>query len=78
VHAAVVDNLKSQGRSRLASMPVRRQFNVTDEALARQLVTPPPPPPPLKQVISEQLNSFHLCTLQLASKCSRCFRSLEV
>ncbi len=45
----VVDNLKSQGRSRLASMPLRPQFNVTDEALARQLVTPPPPPPPLKQ-----------------------------
>jgi hypothetical protein len=30
-HAAVVDNLKSQGRSRLASMPGRPQFNVTDE-----------------------------------------------
>jgi hypothetical protein len=29
-HAAVVDNLKSQGRSRLALMPVRPQFNVTD------------------------------------------------
>ena len=59
-HAAVVDNLKSQGRSRLASMPVRPQFNVTDETerrrsrvlsvveLAREK-TPPPPPPPLKQ-----------------------------
>jgi hypothetical protein len=34
-HAVVVGNLKSQ--------PVRPQFNVTDEALARQLVTPPPP-----------------------------------
>jgi hypothetical protein len=30
-------------------MPVRPQFKVTDEALARQLVTPPPPPPSLKQ-----------------------------
>jgi hypothetical protein len=29
-HAAVVDNLKSQGRSRLASMLVRPQFNVTE------------------------------------------------
>ncbi len=29
-HAAVVDNLKSQGRSRLVSMPVRPQFNVTE------------------------------------------------
>jgi hypothetical protein len=29
---SVVDNLKSQGRSRLASMPVRRQFNVTELA----------------------------------------------
>ncbi len=58
--AAVVDNLKSQGRSRLASMPVRPQFNVTDETerrrsrvlsvveLAREK-TPPPPPPSLKQ-----------------------------
>jgi hypothetical protein len=27
---AVVDNLKSQGRSRLASLPVRPQFNVTE------------------------------------------------
>ncbi len=34
VHAAVVDNLKSHGRSRLASMPVRRQFNVTELAAA--------------------------------------------
>jgi hypothetical protein len=33
-HAAVVDNLKSQGRSRLASMPVRPQFNVTELAAA--------------------------------------------
>ncbi len=33
-HAAVVDNLKSHGRSRLASMPVRRQFNVTELAAA--------------------------------------------
>ncbi len=32
--AAVVDNLKSQGRSRLASMPVRPQFNVTELAAA--------------------------------------------
>jgi hypothetical protein len=31
-HAAVVDNLKSQGRSCLASMPVRPQFNVTELA----------------------------------------------
>jgi hypothetical protein len=31
---AVVDNLKSQGRSRLASMPVRLQFNVTELAAA--------------------------------------------
>ena len=29
-HSAVVDNLKSQGRSRLASLPVRPQFNVTE------------------------------------------------
>jgi hypothetical protein len=29
-HATVVDNLKSQGRSRLASIPVRQQFNVTE------------------------------------------------
>jgi hypothetical protein len=34
VHTAVVDNLKSQGRSRLASMPVRPQFNVTELAAA--------------------------------------------
>ena len=33
-HAAVVDNLKSQGRSRLASMPVRPQFNGTELAAA--------------------------------------------
>jgi hypothetical protein len=33
-HAAVVDNLKSQGRSRLASMPVRPQFNVIELAAA--------------------------------------------
>jgi hypothetical protein len=33
-HAAVVDNLKSHGRSRLASMPVRPQFNVTELAVA--------------------------------------------
>ena len=33
-HAAVVDNLKSQGRSRLASMPVRPQLNVTELAAA--------------------------------------------
>ncbi len=33
-HAAVVNNLKSQGRSRLASMPVRPQFNVTELAAA--------------------------------------------
>jgi hypothetical protein len=33
-HAAVVDNLKSQGRSLLASMPVRPQFNVTELAAA--------------------------------------------
>ena len=33
-HAAVVDNLKSQGRSRLASMPVHPQFNVTELAAA--------------------------------------------
>jgi hypothetical protein len=33
-HAAVVDNLKSQGRSRLASMPVRPQFNMTELAAA--------------------------------------------
>ncbi len=32
--AAVVDNLKSQGRSRLASMPVRAQFKVTELAAA--------------------------------------------
>jgi hypothetical protein len=32
-HAAV-DNLKSQGRSRLASMPVRPQFNATELAAA--------------------------------------------
>jgi hypothetical protein len=32
-HAAVVDNIKGQGRSRLASMPVRPQFNVTELAL---------------------------------------------
>jgi hypothetical protein len=31
---AVVDNLKSQGHSRLASMPVRPQFNVTELAAA--------------------------------------------
>jgi hypothetical protein len=31
---AVVDNLKSQGRSRLASMPVRPQLNVTELAAA--------------------------------------------
>jgi hypothetical protein len=30
----VVDNLKSQGRSRLASMPVCPQFNVTELAAA--------------------------------------------
>ncbi len=33
-HAAVDDNLKSQGRSRLASMPVHPQFNVTELAAA--------------------------------------------
>jgi hypothetical protein len=33
-HALVVDNLKSQGRSRLASMPVRPQVNVTEVAAA--------------------------------------------
>jgi hypothetical protein len=34
-HAVVVDdNLKSQGRSRLASMPVRPQFNVAELAAA--------------------------------------------
>jgi hypothetical protein len=33
-HVAVVDNLKSQGRSRLASMPVRPQFNVAELAAA--------------------------------------------
>jgi hypothetical protein len=33
-HATVVDNLKSQGRSRLASMPVRPRFNVTKLAAA--------------------------------------------
>jgi hypothetical protein len=33
-HAAVVDNLKSHGRSRLASMPVHPQFNVTEFAAA--------------------------------------------
>jgi hypothetical protein len=34
-HAGVVvDNLKSQGRSRLASMPVRPQFNVNEFAAA--------------------------------------------
>jgi hypothetical protein len=33
-HAAVVDNLKSQGRSRLASMPVCPQLNVTELAAA--------------------------------------------
>ncbi len=34
-HAGVVvDNLKSQGRSRLASMPVRQQFNVTELAVS--------------------------------------------
>jgi hypothetical protein len=32
--AAVVDNLKSQCRSRLASMPVRPQFNVSELAAA--------------------------------------------
>jgi hypothetical protein len=61
-HAAVVDNLKSQGRSRLPSMPVRPQFNVTELAAGKQAdletesvvelareKTPPPPPPPLKQ-----------------------------
>ena len=35
-HVAVVDNLKSQGRSRLASMPVRLQFNVADETERRR------------------------------------------
>ncbi len=35
-HAAVVDNLKSQGRSRLVSMPVRSQFTVTDETERRR------------------------------------------
>ncbi len=33
-HAAVVDNLKSRGRIRFASMPVRPQFNVTELAAA--------------------------------------------
>ncbi len=34
VTATVVDNLKSQGRSRLASMALRAQFNVTELAAA--------------------------------------------
>jgi hypothetical protein len=84
-HVAVVDNLKSQGRSRLASMPVRPQFNVTELAAAgkhadleTERLTPPSPPPPLKQVSSEQLNSLALRFAVGKRACSRDLSELEV
>jgi hypothetical protein len=57
-HAAVVDNLKSQGRSRLASMPVRPQFKVTELAAAGKQVDLETERLPLKALAARALSSW--------------------